>query len=268
MGVTVAVVCLLTLLIHCAETLSYSIRLAGVRTGKLAVSLSLTGILLLVSRTANMIQSPLSGGIIDFAKHNGGFQVELAFHWIIAASSMGTLLAITLFPSCVYLFSRMIHHLETAGSMPKMMTSVTIEKLMHARHHLRKPRWSMLKSLRYHGIPYRLFAINMLVTGVYTVGVLSALYASFLMPELGTATSQSSGLINGIATIMLTVFVDPHLALLTDKAQRDEEGTARLGRIFGAFMVSRLAGTLLAQLLFVPGAYWIGWVAKLLFSGI
>ncbi|RAU92927.1 lipid II flippase family protein [Paenibacillus sp. YN15] len=58
MTAIIATVCMLTGLIHCAETLSYSLRLAGVRTGKLAVSLSLTRILLLVSRTANMC-SPL-----------------------------------------------------------------------------------------------------------------------------------------------------------------------------------------------------------------
>jgi hypothetical protein len=264
MAVTVVVVCLLTMLIHCAETLSYSIRLAGVRTGKLAVSLSLAGILLLVSRTANMAQSPLAGGLIDRAREEEGLPVREAFHWIIGASTAGTLAAMILFPSCVLLFSRMIHHLQTAGSVPRLVTSVTVEQLRNARSHLRKPRWSMLKSMRYHGVPSRLFAINTVVTGIYTVGVLSALYAAHLMPANATFTSQSSGLINGVATVLLTVFVDPHLAMLTDKAQQDMEAQSRLARIFGAFMVSRLAGTLLAQLLFVPAAYWIGWIAGII----
>jgi hypothetical protein len=261
----IAMICLLTMLIHCAETLSYSIRLAGVRTGKLAVSLSLTGILLLVSRTANMAQSPLAGGLIDLANQGRDVHVRSAFHWIIGASSVGTLLAMALFPSCVRLFSRMIQHLEEAGSLPRMISGVTIVQLKHARSHLRKPRWSMLKSLRYHGIPYRLFAINTLVTGIYTIGVLAALYASFSSATAATSTSQSSGLINGVATILLTVFVDPHLAMLTDKAQRDAEAQGKLGRILGAFMVSRLAGTLLAQLLFVPAALWISWIGGMIY---
>jgi hypothetical protein len=180
------------------------------------------------------------------------------------ASSVGTALAIILFPSFVLLFSRMISHLETAGSLPRMVTSVTVEQLRNARYHLRRPRWSMLRSLRYHGVPYSLFIMNACVTGIYTVGVLAALYASFLFPDMAAFTSQSSGLINGVATILLTVFIDPHLAMLTDKAQRDPKAQAGLGQVLGAFMLSRLAGTLLAQLLFLPAAYWIGWVAGLL----
>ncbi|MNC13738.1 hypothetical protein D3C75_614920 [compost metagenome] len=264
MTAIILTVCILTGLIHCAETLSYSLRLAGVRTGKLAVSLSLTGILLLVSRTANMIQSPLAGGVIDLAQVEPDIPIKEAFHWIIGASSLGTALAMLLFPSCVLLFSRMIGHLETAGSLPRMVTSVTVEQLRNAKYHLRRPSWSMLRSLRYHGVPYSLFVMNACVTGIYTVGVLAALYASFLFPGMAAFTSQSSGLINGVATILLTLFIDPHLAMLTDKAQRDLKAQQGLGRVFGAFMVSRLAGTLLAQLLFVPAAYWIGWVAGLL----
>lgn len=129
MTAMIATVCILTGLIHCAETLSYSLRLAGVRTGKLAVSLSLTGILLLVSRTANMVQSPLAGGLIDRARAEPGIPLKEGYHWIIMASSVGTALAIILFPSFVLLFSRMISHLETAGSLPRMMTSVTVEQL-------------------------------------------------------------------------------------------------------------------------------------------
>lgn len=262
MAYTVIIVCWLTALIHCAETLSYSIRLAGVRTGKLAVSLSLTGILLLVSRTANMAQSPLAGGLVDRAREQGeGVALREAFHWIIGASSLGTLLAMVLFPSCVLLFSRMIFHLEAAGSLPRMMSSLNVVKLKNARTHLRKPKWSMLRSLRYHGVPNRLFLINTLVTGIYTVGVLSALYAAHLHPSMATFTAQSSGLINGVATVLLTVFVDPHLAMITDRAQHDPQVQAGLSRVLGAFMISRLAGTILAQALFVPAAYWIGWLA-------
>ncbi|NOU93145.1 DUF2837 family protein [Paenibacillus sp. LMG 31456] len=51
----------------------YSLRLDGGRLGKLAVALSLTGIILLISRTANMLQAPLTGKIVDFSKHTPDF---------------------------------------------------------------------------------------------------------------------------------------------------------------------------------------------------
>lgn len=59
---------ILTMIIHTAETLSYSLRFAGVKINKIAVALSLTGIIVLVSRTANLIQAPLTAKFIDFAK--------------------------------------------------------------------------------------------------------------------------------------------------------------------------------------------------------
>jgi hypothetical protein len=60
-----AIVCILTMIIHAAETLSYSIRYAGVKLNKIVVALSLTGIVVLVSRTANMLQAPMTATFID-----------------------------------------------------------------------------------------------------------------------------------------------------------------------------------------------------------
>ncbi len=267
MTIIIAVAFLLTLLIHCVETLSYAIRLAGVRTGKLAVSLSLTGILLLVSRTANMGLTPLLGGIADLAKKDPAVPVAGAYHVVLAASTVGTLAGMTLFPSFVRLFSRMVMHLETAGTLPKLLTGVTFDQLRHARSHLRKPRVSMLKSLRYHGIPNRLLVMNGIITGIYTVGVLSSIYAGYLFPQNSTAATTSSGLINGVATILLTVFVDPHLALLTDRSLNDESTRAGLSKIFGMFMLTRAGGTVLAQVLLTPAAYWIGWISGIWIPG-
>jgi hypothetical protein len=247
------------------ETLSYAVRLAGVRMGKLAVALSLTGIIVLVSRTSNLIQAPLTGNIIDYAKTEPTFSLISPLQAIVMASSVGTLLAMLLFPSFVRLSSRLIVQLELAGSIPQMVrSSVSIDKLKHATMHLRWPTWQMISRMRVGGIPKRLLLLNMTVTAFYTVGVLSALYASYLSPENAIAASQSSGLINGLATIVLTIFVDPQIAILTEKAMRGEASAETMNKTFGLLMFSRLCGTLLAQLLLVPCAYWIAWIVSLL----
>lgn len=75
MGEKLIIVFVMTMIIHTAETLSYSIRLAGVRVNKIAVALSLTGIVVLVSRTANLIQVPVAAKFVDFAKTNVSFQL-------------------------------------------------------------------------------------------------------------------------------------------------------------------------------------------------
>jgi hypothetical protein len=261
----VILVSLFTFIIHLSETLTYSLRLAGVRLGKLAVALSLSGIILLVSRTANMVQAPLTGKIIDFSKHNVDYYLIDQFRIIIGAATVGTFTALLLFPSAVFLSSRVISHLEVAGSIPQMVrSSVSLQKINNVRYHLRFPQLSMLSRLRIGGIPKRLVVLNCLVTAIYTIGVLAALLASTLTTEYSIAASQSSGLINGIATILLTILIDPQIGLITDKVLRGEKEVAALNKVFGLLMISRLIGTVLAQVLLVPAAYWIKWMVSVL----
>lgn len=263
MLIQLLIVSFLTIMIHTSETLSYAIRYAGVRTRKLAVSLTISGIVVLVSRTSNMVQGFLVGKMIDYAKLHPEFSLEKYFRVIIGSASIGTILAMLLFPSAVFLASRMISHLEVAGSVPKLLFGVSFTKLSHARIHLRKPTWRMLKSLRIYNIPKRLLILNCVVTSIYTVGVLAALYASFSAVS-STAASQSSGLINGIATVLMTVLIDPQIALMTDRGLHDEQDRERLGKVFGLMMLSRWVGTLLGQLVFLPASAWVVWLTKLI----
>ncbi len=86
----------------------------------------------------------------------------------------------------------------------------------------------------------------------------------FLIPAFATKATTASGLINGFATILLTVLLDPRIALLTERALQSEEGAEAMSKMYAWLMISRLFGTLLAQLLFIPGAYWITWIIKLM----
>ncbi|KOR90108.1 lipid II flippase Amj family protein [Paenibacillus solani] len=255
------VVFVLTMIIHTAETLSYSARYAGVKLNKIAVALSLTGIIVLVSRTSNLVQAPLTAKFVDYAREEPTFDVLSYFRAILLAASIGTIAAIALFPTFVNLFSRVISKLEVAGSIPKLVTSVTIGQLKNTRHYIKKPNlaWSQF---RYLGVPKRFVMLNIVVTAFYTVGVLSSLYAAHLTPQFSTTASQASGLINGIATIILTIFIDPQLGLITDKATRNEEARDQLGKVYTMLMVSRFFGTMLAQLVIIPAAYVISEIVK------
>ncbi|MDQ6420577.1 DUF2837 family protein [Paenibacillus sp. LHD-117] len=253
-------VMILTVLIHASDTLSYSIRYAGVRVGKYAVALSLSGIVVLVSRTSNLIQAPITGNMVDEARDNMDYPIEAYFRMILGASSIGTIIAIILFPTAVFIAARLIARFEEAGSIPRLMTTVGFNQIKSAKSLIKAPTFRMLSSLRIYGIPKRLLLLNCFVTAIFTTGVMSSLYASFLNSENSMAASQASGLINGIATIILTIIIDPKIALLTDKALKNEKEKTRLGKVFGLLMISRLAGTLLAQLVFLPASYWIYWI--------
>ncbi|UKS29763.1 lipid II flippase Amj family protein [Paenibacillus sp. HWE-109] len=261
---TLVIVFVLTMIIHTAETLSYSIRYAGVQVNKLAVALSLVGIVVLVSRTANLIQAPMTANFVDFAKVEPTFDLEKYLRISLFASSIGTLIAIALFPSFINFSVRIIARLEVAGSLPKLITSVTVEQLKNSKSYWKKPKVK-LSQFRYLGVPKRLLLINIVVTAFYSVGVLASLYAAHLVPESATTASQASGLINGIATILLTIFIDPQLGLITDKALHDESQKRQLGKIYALLMTSRFLGTLLAQLFLIPSAHFIGWIVQTIF---
>jgi hypothetical protein len=260
----VFLISLFTFIIHFSETLTYSLRLSGVRLGKLAVALSLSGIILLISRTANMIQGPLTGGIIDYSKKHPDFNLVEHMRIIILSATFGTIIAILVFPSAVHIFKRIISHLEVAGSIPQLfLSTASIQKIKNARFHIRVPKLQMLSQIRLSGIPKRLIFLNIFVTAIYTIGVLAALLASTYSKEYETAASQSSGLINGLATILLALLIDPQIGLLTDKVIKGEKEQVVLTKVFVFLMITRFLGTILAQLILVPAAFWIIWIVSL-----
>lgn len=257
---------LLTIIIHTTDSLSYALRLGGLRARRIGLALTVAGMLLLVSRTSNMAQGPLLGGMVDQAKaaaQVGGtdIRLELYMHGVLLAATVGTVLAILLYPTVVRMSARWIVHLEHTGSIPALVRHLMLRsRWKHAGYYIKRPTWSMLTSLISGAIPKRLIILNIAVTAIYTTGVVSALYASFLWPAQGTAMSMSSGLINGVATVLLTLLIDPRLAVLSEKTLRGELPLTRMNSMYGWMIISRLAGTLLAQLLLVPLAIWLGWV--------
>ncbi|MFC5405851.1 lipid II flippase Amj family protein [Cohnella soli] len=263
MSTNLIIVFAMTMIIHAAETLSYSIRLAGVQLNKIAVALSLTGIIVLVSRTANMVQAPMTAKFVDYARHHVDNELLRQLRIIILASSVGTLLAIILFPSFVGICAKIINRLEVTGSIPKLISSVTFAQIKRTRRYIRLPRFK-LSQYRYLGISKSFILLNVAVTGIYTVGVLASLYAAHLFPQYSTTASQASGIINGIATIILTIFIDPQLGLITDKALTHQEQRHQLGKIYVLLMTSRFFGTMAAQLILIPAAYLIGYFVKII----
>ena len=96
---------------------------------------------------------------------------------------------------------------------------------------------------------------------VWTVGVFAALYAGYLRPELRVTSSQLSSVVNGIATIAMFGFVDPYLSFLTDDVAGGRLDEPYFRRSIVWLTGGRLVGTVLAQLLLVPAAAWIAFVA-------
>ena len=104
--------------------------------------------------------------------------------------------------------------------------------------------------------------LNFAATALWTVGVLASIYAGVLVPELRVTAASLSALVNGAATVVMFVVIDPQVSALTDDAARGRTAEGRLRRLIFWLTASRLAGTLAAQALLEPAAWAIAWAAR------
>ncbi len=258
-------IALFILIIHSIETLAYSVRLSGARVRLLASALSLFNVMVMISRLANMMQQPFTGSLIDNAPKESGLEfVESQFRFLIGSATLGTIIGLLLLPTFLAIFSRAIIHLaEERGSIPALLKKgLTLSYLKRAKKHIHLPRYTYLKGMSWRDIPVKLFCINTLITAIYTIGVLSALYAAMLAPERETTAVMASGLINGIATILLIIFIDPKISILADDVINQKGNYVTLKNASIMMVTSRLLGTLIAQVLFIPGARYVAWFTQ------
>lgn len=260
-------IALFILIIHSIKTLAYAVRLSGARVKLLASALSLFNVMVMVSRLANMMQQPFTGSLVDTAPADNALAfVESQYRFIIGAASLGTLMGILLLPTFVAIFSRGIIHLaEERGSIPALLKKgFTFDYVRRGIKHIRKPSLAYVKGIGLRDIPVKLFVMNIVITAIYTIGVLSSLYAGLLVPELKATAVMASGLINGVATILLIIFIDPKISILADDVINQRGSYLDLKRASVMMMASRFLGTILAQVLFIPGAHYVAWFAKLI----
>lgn len=151
-------------------------------------------------------------------------------------------MGILLLPTFIAVFSRAIIPLsKERGSVPSLIKKgFTIEYIKLGGKHIYLPRMSYLKDIKLKDIPVKLFLINMLVTAIYTIGVLSALYASLIAPERASTTIMASGLINGIATILLPIFIDLKISFLADDVINQRGSYSNLKGVSIMMITSRL----------------------------
>lgn len=273
--VRLIIVCTMTLIIHMINTLNYSVRLAGVKTKRLAMAFSLFNVIFLVSSTANTVQAPLLAKISDkmfngLARGSAQYADNLTtLAWdirlVILFATLGTLLGTLLIPTFVRLFSKGIFLFERVGSIGKLFVALlNPAKVKSMLADVQLPDIKTLHKGFNEVIPKKLLLLNVLINGIFTTGVLSALYAGSLTPEFGKTATMLSSIVNGGAQILLATVIDPSVATITDQAIRGARTQEDVKDMVRYLAFSRIAGTLLAQIIFIPAALFIRLVAHLI----
>ncbi len=256
----------LTAIVHCLDTSSYASRIAGARTGRLALTGALFSIVSLGSRVAYTLQAPLLGSAVDRMVKQGDVKGLLTdFHLILGAASLGTVVGALLIPTFTAMFSRAALAYEFHGSFPALLLhTLSLRGFSRISQHFRMPLPESLQRASRFKLPRSFLLLSVIVTSVYTVGVSATIYASALEPDLARTATTLSGVINGVGTLLLVLLIDPVSALITDQALRGARPVSAVSSIVVWQIVGRFVGTLMAQVIFLPSALLVVNLARLL----
>jgi hypothetical protein len=244
----------LTAVVHAIDTSAYAARMAGVRTGRLALAGSLYNVLTLGSRGANSLARPLIASVTDLAA-NEGLVSSLLFDYrlMLAAASVGTLLAGLLIPTLSRILVAAVASYERRRSLPRVIVrGISVRGFGRMRRDLVRPRLAAVRRSWRSPFPRRFLVASILVTALYSVSSLAALYASALVPQGARTASSLSPLVTGVGMVLMVLVVDPISALVTDQALRGQRPLEDVTYVTVWQVGARLAGTLLAQALLAP----------------
>lgn len=267
MTLQIILVLIFTLIIHLISTLSYSVRIVGIRTRKIAISFALFNIMVLISRTSNSFQAPLLAKWIENNINNGINPGTLEIRLILIATTFATIIGGLLIPTFQRLLSNSVEKFSIHKSVPRLILyAFTKSGIIQFKKELKLPdrnNFSIDKSL-WTNFPVKIFFYNILAVAILTVGVLSSLYAGFIEPDLRTTSSTLSAVVNGLATILMFVFIDPYLSGLTDDVIEGKFSEIGFRKIIRLMILSRIIGTIVAQLLLVPFSKFIAWISTII----
>ncbi|MEZ5972593.1 MAG: lipid II flippase Amj family protein [Hyphomonadaceae bacterium] len=266
MDLQLFVLCLLTFVIHFVGALAYAARIAGVRTGKIAVAFSLFNILVLFSRVSNSFQGPFLSKRIELSLLGNERGLLWDFQLLMLSATAAALLGALAVPTFQRLFTAAITHFHENRSVPRLLLHAFARGgLSYIKLAVTPPSPSHIKDFRRStAISANVVVLNVAAQMFLTVGVFASLYAGYLSPEFRVTAVSLSSIINGVATILLFVFIDPHLSVMTDDVIAGRTTEADFRRAVVWLAASRVVGTLLAQGVLLPAAVSIAWVARVI----
>ncbi len=267
---------LITFIVQGITIGAYAARLAGVQTRRIATSISLFNLFVTLGRLATLFSvffvAPLADDAGNAIAKYGNNPVSVAawqhtYEWqlrlIIAAGTLGMVVFALFLPMFTYLFRRGVHSFEMRGSVPHSLAQLLKPKnLMEVLRSERLPSWSEIRAFDVRAIPKRLLIFNVLVTGVYAIGVPAAFLASVYAGSAARTATSLSGVINGVGTIAFTLFVDPTSSMITDQAVHGRRTIEEVRAMVFYLSLTAILGTLLSQVFFYPAAVVIEYVAR------
>ncbi|NHC43438.1 DUF2837 family protein [Bacillus sp. MM2020_1] len=263
MSTQIIIVLVLNFIISMIGTLAYSVRMVGVRTGKIAVSFAVFNILMLVSRMAITFQVPI---LTKFVEHNsGGSDLLKFFNLIIIISGIATVIGAILIPTFQRIFYKGVLNFAVDRSIPKLvMHSFSKAGVNYIKDCVAIPVKENITQINYRKLPIKIIIYNLITVSLLTVGALAPIYAGSLAPDLRATCITLSSIINGVATILMSIFIDPQLSVMTDDVIEGKCTEKDFRTVVVAMVGSKTLGTFASLLLIIPSSYLIVFIAKMI----
>jgi hypothetical protein len=247
----------LTFIINVIGTLAYCTRVTGIKTGRIAISFSIFNILILISRTANSLQSPLLTSKVESSiRLSTSSGLLIVFRLVLIASTLGCIFGAIAMPTFQKFFSKAVKAFDIYRSLPNLILhSFSKSGIYQFKSCIKAPSKINISQLKkFDDIPKKIIVFNIVATALSSTAVLSSLYAGVLNPSFKMTCFALTAVVSSIATILLYLFIDPSLAIMTDDVMMGKRTALNFNRCI-IFMISgRIAGTILAQLLLIPSA--------------
>ena len=263
MSSQIIIVIMLNFIISLIGTLAYSVRLVGVRTGKIAVSFALFNVLMLVFRTAVTFQIPLLTNYVEV--NPGSNDLLYIFNMIIIISSIATIVGAFLIPTFQRMLSKAVISFSNERSLSKVIIhSFSRNGIRYIKECVTSPSKDNVTKLRIKDLPINIIVLNTITVALITVGALSPIYAGGIAPELRATCITLSSVINGFATIFMSIFIDPQLSIMTDDVIDGKCSEESFRACVVGMVGSKTIGTVISLALLVPAAYLIVGIAEVI----
>lgn len=247
-------------------------RISAVATRRVATAIAVYNLFFLVTRLAQQVYAPLVGSIVDTSLPLRGAPgpavvhlLDLKLRLIVLGASGGVALGWLLMPTFIEIYRKAIAGMERFGSMPRLLLSLLDPRSWAAvTGCARSPsllgvRWSDLAL-----IPRGFLIANVIVISIYTVGVIAATFASAIDPANARTATLLSSVVNGVATVLISLVVDPTSSLITDQAVLGKRPAHHVN-VMAVFLIAGMfLGTLLSQAVFSPCVWVVGFGAQII----
>ena len=261
MTTQIFIVLLLNFVITLIGTLAYAVRLVGVKTGRVAVSFALFNILALASRTANTLQVPL---LTKYVEKNPYSETLIGlFNLIILTAVVAAIVGAVMIPFFQRIFHRAVEAFSVNRSVYKLVLhSFSKSGIRYIKESIRVPSKLNFGVLSLRKLPIKLMLLNTISVTLLTVGALAPIYAGSLQPDLRATCITLSAALNGFAVIVMAVFIDPHLSIMTDDVIDGKCSMSEFNNCVVGMVLTKIIGTALSFAVLVPSAYLIVMIAK------